>query len=138
MSESGTIARPREVLTLAEAAAYLRVAEEELADLAVGGGIPARRIGGEWRFLRGALDDWLSHSGRHVGWPFAPEVAFGPAFAAMLAYLEEHLVHKLRSEVKAPRPGSKHAVLKHFGVFKGDEDLEERLADARARREEGG
>ena len=34
--------------------------------------------------------------------------------------------------------GGKEAVLKHFGVFRDDNDLEERLADARARREAGG
>jgi hypothetical protein len=37
-----------------------------------------------------------------------------------------------------PKAGSKQAVLKHFGIFKDDEDLEERLADARRRREEQG
>jgi hypothetical protein len=42
-------------------------------------------------------------------------------------------------ETKAsPKPGSKQAVLEHLGVFMGDEDLEECLADARARPEAGG
>lgn len=49
-----------EVLTLAEAAAYLRVAENQLADLAARQDIPGRQIGGEWRFLKTALATWLA------------------------------------------------------------------------------
>jgi excisionase family DNA binding protein len=48
-----------EVLTLEEAASYLRISYETTEQLAVRGSIPARRIEEEWRFLRGALDDWL-------------------------------------------------------------------------------
>ena len=35
---------------------------------------------------------------------------------------------------KDPKPGSKEAVLRHFGVFREDADLEEQLAAIRARR----
>jgi excisionase family DNA binding protein len=48
-----------EVLTLAEAAAYLRVAEAEVARIAGSHGLPGRRIGSEWRFSRAAVQDWL-------------------------------------------------------------------------------
>jgi excisionase family DNA binding protein len=48
-----------EVLTLAEAAAYLRVAEAELGRIAGSQGMPGRRIGFEWRFSRAAIQDWL-------------------------------------------------------------------------------
>jgi excisionase family DNA binding protein len=48
-----------EVLTLAEAAAYLRVPETEVQFMLHHPGFPARRIGNEWRFLRSALHDWL-------------------------------------------------------------------------------
>jgi excisionase family DNA binding protein len=48
-----------EVLTLAEAAAYLRVAEAELERIVGTQGLPARRIGSEWRFSRTAIQDWL-------------------------------------------------------------------------------
>ena len=48
-----------EVLTLAEAAAYLRVAEAELGRIAGSQGLPGRRIGSEWRFSRAAIQDWL-------------------------------------------------------------------------------
>jgi excisionase family DNA binding protein len=48
-----------EVLTLAEAAAYLRVPEAELARTAGSQGLPGRIIGSEWRFSRDAIQDWL-------------------------------------------------------------------------------
>jgi excisionase family DNA binding protein len=49
-----------EVLTLAEAAAYLRLPEEDLLRLVREQGLPGRRIGLEWRFLKTALQEWLS------------------------------------------------------------------------------
>jgi excisionase family DNA binding protein len=50
-----------EVLTLGEAAAYLRVPEAELERLAGRLGLPARQIGSEWRFSRSAIQEWLRH-----------------------------------------------------------------------------
>jgi excisionase family DNA binding protein len=47
------------VLTLREVAAYLRVAESQVQRLAEMGVLPGRQIGGEWRFLKGGLQDWL-------------------------------------------------------------------------------
>ena len=51
-----------EVLTLAEAPAFLRVAADDLLRLAVLQGLPGRKIGSEWRFLKSALQDWLRTS----------------------------------------------------------------------------
>jgi excisionase family DNA binding protein len=48
-----------DVLTLAEAAAYLRVAETEIIELMRSQGLPGRRIGSEWRFLKAAVQEWL-------------------------------------------------------------------------------
>jgi excisionase family DNA binding protein len=48
-----------EVLTSAEAAAYLRVPEQELLNLIDSAELPGRKIGSEWRFLKSALQDWL-------------------------------------------------------------------------------
>ncbi len=62
---TGTLATPvrgagwPEVLTLAEAAAYLRVAEDELVRMVGPRGLPGRLIGSEWRFSKTALDEWL-------------------------------------------------------------------------------
>jgi hypothetical protein len=49
-----------EVMTLPEAAAWLRVAEDGLRADAVAGRIPARLAAGEWRFNKAALVAWLS------------------------------------------------------------------------------
>jgi excisionase family DNA binding protein len=48
-----------EVLTLSEAAAYLRVHAADVQRLAAQHDLPGRQIGKEWRFLKSALEDWL-------------------------------------------------------------------------------
>lgn len=48
-----------EVLTLAEAAAYLRVQEDDLRGMVWTEDFPGRKIGEEWRFLKSSLQDWL-------------------------------------------------------------------------------
>jgi excisionase family DNA binding protein len=48
-----------DVLTVAEAAKYLRLSKKQIDNLAAEGTIPARRVGETWRFLKSALDDWL-------------------------------------------------------------------------------
>ncbi len=50
--------------------------------------------------------------------------------------LEKRLLIRLAaSEEKGDKPGSKQAVLKHFGVFRDDEDMEKQLANLGAQRE---
>ncbi|HYT92324.1 MAG TPA: helix-turn-helix domain-containing protein, partial [Gemmataceae bacterium] len=51
-----------DVLTLAEAAAYLRLPEREVIAAAASQGLPGRLVGGEWRFLKTAIQQWLSVS----------------------------------------------------------------------------
>lgn len=51
-----------DVLTLAEAAAYLRLSEEEVVRLVHTQGLPGRAVGADWRFLKSALQDWLRAS----------------------------------------------------------------------------
>ena len=48
-----------EVLTLSEAAAYLRLPEAEVMRMVREQNLGARQIGAEWRFLRAAIQDWL-------------------------------------------------------------------------------
>lgn len=48
-----------EVLTLKEAAEYLRVSESDVVDLATKHQLPGRKIGGAWRFLRRGMAEWL-------------------------------------------------------------------------------
>jgi excisionase family DNA binding protein len=56
-----------EVLTLSEAAAYLRLAEEDVVRLAHLQELPGRQIGNEWRFLKAGLQDWLRTPARQSG-----------------------------------------------------------------------
>ena len=51
-----------EVMTLAEAAAFLRVPEDGLRVDATAGRVPGRLVAGEWRFAKVNLVAWLSHS----------------------------------------------------------------------------
>jgi excisionase family DNA binding protein len=48
-----------EVMTVEEAALLLRVPAHALLELASAGAVPGRLVGGEWRFSRAALLDWL-------------------------------------------------------------------------------
>jgi excisionase family DNA binding protein len=49
-----------DVMTLAEAAAYLRLPEEEVVQLVHQQGLPGRFAGTEWRFFKTAIQEWLS------------------------------------------------------------------------------
>ena len=56
-----------DVLTLAEAAAYLRASAEDVLRLIETDDLPARKVGADWRFYKAALQDWLSHPPKK-GW----------------------------------------------------------------------
>src|SRR5690348_5000937 len=49
-----------DVLTLPEAAAYLRLPEAEVVRLVNYQDLPGRLAGSEWRFLKSAIQEWLS------------------------------------------------------------------------------
>jgi excisionase family DNA binding protein len=49
-----------EVLTLSEAADYLRLPEGDVVRLVNSQGLPGRFTGREWRFLKTAIQQWLS------------------------------------------------------------------------------
>jgi excisionase family DNA binding protein len=51
---------PPDVLTIADLAQWLSVEEATVAELAEKGELPGRRLGGEWRFARDAVLDWLA------------------------------------------------------------------------------
>jgi excisionase family DNA binding protein len=51
---------PAEVITLEEAARLLRLDEQAVEESARRGDLPARRIGGDWRFSRSAVLAWLA------------------------------------------------------------------------------
>lgn len=121
-----------DVLTLAEAAAYLRVPEGELLHLAELREIPAQRIGGEWRFLKRALEHWLTYGPRffHDFRKCPPWFLEHPILEELLFALEKRLLQRVSPE--KPERGSKQAVRKHVGIFKNEDDLEEVLASLAA------
>ena len=49
-----------DILTLEETSQYLRLPIETVLNQATKGSIPGRQIGDNWRFLKTAIDDWLS------------------------------------------------------------------------------
>ena len=51
---------PLDVMTLAEAAAYLRVTEDDVVRLVNEQKLPGRFVGAGWRFLKSGLQAWLS------------------------------------------------------------------------------
>lgn len=70
----GEVMSELDVLTLEDAAAYLKVEYGQIRRLLKEQGLPGRKIGDEWRFLRGALADWLRAPGGN-----APATANAPA-----------------------------------------------------------
>ncbi len=55
-----------EILTIPDVAKLLRVAEKTLYGLAQQRLIPGFKVGGQWRFSRAAIDEWIkarTHSG---------------------------------------------------------------------------
>lgn len=61
---NGIVALAHEVLTLAEAAGWLRLAEPVVERLARAGALPGRCAEGAWRFSKAALLDWLAGTDR--------------------------------------------------------------------------
>ena len=127
-TQSGHDIQQEEVLTLAEAASFLRVSEEDLTALLAEGAIPAQKIGSEWRFLKRALADWLRYgslfSREFRGFP-APWMLEYPGTEELLLVLEKRLLSRLATSNGPTVPrGSKQAVLKHFGVFKDDPEID--------------
>ena len=51
------------VLTVAEAAAFLRVSTKTMREMARERRLPCQKVGREWRFLRSALEAWVSGGG---------------------------------------------------------------------------
>ena len=48
-----------EVLTIKEVAALLKIAEKTAYVMAQRGELPGFKVGGQWRFKRSDIDDWI-------------------------------------------------------------------------------
>ena len=52
--------RNRDVMTLAETSTYLRLSEPDVLRLVREQDLPGRFVGADWRFLKSAIEAWLS------------------------------------------------------------------------------
>src|SRR5205807_974345 len=81
-----------DVLTLSEAAVYLRLPETDVLRLVQEQDLPARRLGNEWRFWKGAIQAWLSaplSKGQGQGiWAAAGALKDDPYLTEMLREIE--------------------------------------------------
>ncbi|MEX2176224.1 MAG: helix-turn-helix domain-containing protein [Pirellulaceae bacterium] len=64
--KSRSVAVP-DVLDLGQAASFLRLTGKTVEQLVKEQGLPGRKIGKEWRFLRTAVEDWLALSKAATG-----------------------------------------------------------------------
>lgn len=55
------VAGQHSVLTLRDAATYLRLPSHVVEQMAVEGKLPALNVDGKWRFKHSALDEWLTN-----------------------------------------------------------------------------
>ena len=59
MHKNGSHNDKSQIMTLREVAQYLGLHVMTVYKLTRGGQVPAAKIGGQWRFKRDVLDDWL-------------------------------------------------------------------------------
>lgn len=120
-----------EVLTLSEAAAYLRIAEDVLLGLATDQHVPARKIGSEWRFLKAALRDWLRHQRAARDRKQSLSVALE---AVLLDALAERMGRRVSAKAAEQEPAdpvrqSKEKFRALVGAWKGDPTLDDLVRD---------
>lgn len=48
-----------EILTVKDVARILKVSDRTLRRILAKGGIPAKKVGGQWRFIREEIEAWL-------------------------------------------------------------------------------
>lgn len=95
---------PLDVLTLAEAAAYLRLPEDAVREEAEAGRLVGQHVRGEWRFVRAAVATWLQ----------APSTTARPKTAFVVESAEEYeafmaTVRAQRDEVNRATQFGKYA-----------------------------
>ncbi len=73
-----------DVLTLPEAARFVRVSAKTLGELARSGKVPSQKVGREWRFLRTALEAWLAQ-GRTADLVAEPEAQYSSSPPASIS-----------------------------------------------------
>jgi len=58
-SESGKVAPMERLMTLEEVTEYLRLSKDTVYRMANTGKLPASKVGSQWRFRKGDVDQWL-------------------------------------------------------------------------------
>ena len=58
------MAEEKDILTIEEAAEYLRLGKRSVYKLAKSGNLPAKMVLNKWRFEREALKEWIRTGGR--------------------------------------------------------------------------
>jgi len=98
-----------EIMTLAEVARYLQLAEKTVLRMVKGGEIPAAKIASQWRFMRPVIRDWLA--GQMQTMP-SPELESLVSEEKPILPLNE----VLRSDLMALKiaPGPKESILKQL------------------------
>jgi len=56
--------QPETVMGIAEVGKYLNIPKSTVYKLAQEGKIPGQKVGKQWRFLRSAVDKWLSEGNK--------------------------------------------------------------------------
>ena len=69
---SSQVDADHEVLTLGEAARFIRVSEKTVREMVRQQRLPGQKAGREWRFLKRALEEWLAGRAAGVAEPPAP------------------------------------------------------------------
>jgi len=58
---------PDDILTISDVASLFKVTEKTLYGLAQKGDLPGFKVGGQWRFQRGAIDSWIQEKTQAAG-----------------------------------------------------------------------
>ncbi len=132
-----------DVLTLEEAALYLRISKDKMEELAQTQRVPAQKIDSDWRFSKEALSLWLK-LGQSGEWARVFPNALtheSPQMFELLLELRQMILNsqKLQEEQPKPKPkkSSKEAIDSVIGSLRDEENPEAFQATLRAIRKEG-
>ncbi len=119
----------KEIMTLGETADYLKIAEKTVLRMVHKGRIPCAKVGGQWRFMRTVIEDWLISRMKVVpGNDLARLIEAGAELVPLSRLIREDFL------VMDIKPGSKEEVLQqlilplvHKGIIRDDGSFLEKL-----------
>lgn len=121
----------RDVMTLSEVAGYLKLAEKTVLRMAHRRQIPCAKVGSQWRFFRGVIDEWLLSQMKGAGHSeLSRLIENEPDIVPLSRLLREELI------VLDLHPGTKREVLRQLvepmtraGILQDGESFLTRLLD---------